>query len=274
MVLVKVPRTNVTELSLIHLAHFNLPNLQRTTLTEVSQLSLKGLDIYFSGRPIMTDDNTHPAQRQLTSPNRIVKLFHHHSWQEPWSSPDFPPDETYKERKARFQNKSWWPHLRGGSATPMFVERYALIDYAWPWGFVIYRTTYASTTDGDWAAALAKLDRFNSWQGTTDNEPRRIVKEGYRNVIIEDPELEGASPAVIMKRHTEFLKQYGLTREHHYPRTMYCLMLDERSVQSILLGGEPDPRGRGPRGYVNVINMFHDPEDSEDDEVGPFTTVV
>lgn len=69
----------------------------------------------------------------------------------------------------------------------------------WPWGYAIYRTSYAKTSDEDWARAIEKLDQAcladlaiseRYWYQSGKTYINQ-VREGYRNVIFEDPALEG-----------------------------------------------------------------------------------
>jgi hypothetical protein len=134
---------------------------------------------------------------------------------------------------------------------------------------MIYRTTYSSKKD--WTAVLDKLNRyFDIFSPDNVDDVSRIVKEGHRDIVIEDPALDGVSLEVIRQRHLEWLKLRGLDPCWAHPRTSYCLIIDERCVQSILASGDPElPSTIRPTGYVNVLDMSHNPEDSGYDE-GPF----
>ncbi|EAU29606.1 predicted protein [Aspergillus terreus NIH2624] len=160
-------------------------------------------------------------------------LFHHESWLEPWSSPDFPRNESCIERQRRFKNKPWWKNITEQSQMQELIVRYAFDARFWPWGFMIYRTTYSSKKD--WPAALDKLNRyFDIFSPDNVDDASRIVKEGHRDIVIEDPALDGVS------------------------------------LESILASGDPElPSTIRPTGYVNVLDMSHNPEDSGYDE-GPF----
>jgi hypothetical protein len=178
---------------------------------------------------------THPRQ---------PSTFHHESWSTPWrsSSSEFPPEETYSQRITRQKEIPEW------KSTPGFLKSQCLRQlYGWPWGWVIYRTTYATTSDEDWARAIEKLDQAClagladkegewTWLGRTLIE---LVREGYRNVIFEDPTLEGASEAVIRSRHRAWAKTYGRPAFGACLRFHYPLLLDDRCVRSILASAEP-----------------------------------
>ncbi|KAJ5692950.1 hypothetical protein N7462_002373 [Penicillium macrosclerotiorum] len=147
----------------------------------------------------------------------------------------------------------------------------------WPWGFVIYRTSFRTTSDQDWTAVIEKIDRychrriFHTQEGFGDQfapQPniRELVWEGYRNVIVEDPNLEFAPIDTIRKRHIEWVEGQGYDRHIGRPRFDYCIVLDDRSIRSILASSEPDDKSDSALvGYVNVIDCDFDPNDPEND---------
>ncbi|KAB8077258.1 hypothetical protein BDV29DRAFT_153811 [Aspergillus leporis] len=136
-----------------------------------------------------------------------------------------------------------------------FLKRYAFSDRAWPWGYFIYRTTYAF--EADWMSALAKLDRyfFSGVISPKDDSDRelqpgqidayKLVYEGYRNVIIENPQLDGVDAGVIIEKHREWVAKHGFSIRES-PRVDYCLMIDAQCLQSILASEGPTrPHGQG-----------------------------
>ena len=178
---------------------------------------------------------THPRQ---------PSTFHHESWSTPWrsSSSEFPPEETYSQRTTRQKEMPEW------KSAPGFLKSQCLRQiYGWPWGWAIYRTTYATTSDEDWTRAIEKIDQA-CLAGLADKEGEwtwlgctliKLVREGYRNVILEDPTLEGASEAVIRSRHRAWAKTYGRPAFGACLRFHYPLLLDDRCVRSILASPEP-----------------------------------
>ncbi|OOQ84130.1 hypothetical protein PEBR_31877 [Penicillium brasilianum] len=205
------------------------------------------------------------------------ELFHDESWTEPWRSSEFPPGETALERRRRFRKKPGWSS-GWNDWVPRFFQIQATRAGGWPWGYVIYRTTFTETSDQDWAVALEILDRYCH---AAINESKRvpefrlqpnidgIVAEGYRNVIIQDPSLEGAPTDIIRKRHIQWVEERGFELGLGTPRFDFCIVLDARSIRSILASTEPDQPGM--IGYVNVVDCtfeYH-PEDP-DDECGEY----
>ncbi|KAL4921401.1 hypothetical protein BDW62DRAFT_174592 [Aspergillus aurantiobrunneus] len=201
------------------------------------------------------------------SPISYGSLFHHKSWPEPWSSPNFPPTESLTQRRRRFRNKGWWDwnFEDPSDVNQKFLYLYAFDERAWPWGYFIYRTTYAS--DEDWAAALAKLDRYFDVYSPPGQRRARpedynasaTVREGYRNVIIEDRgTLDNVDVSVVFQRHKEWLERHWID-SHASPRFGHCLMIDEPCLRSILAAREPKPRGnlqpQGPLGYINILDI-------------------
>lgn len=200
-------------------------------------------------------------------------LFHHESWTESWQSSEFPPDETAQERYQRFRAKPGWRQNGWVGSIPEFFQS-QVRSSNWPWGYVIYRTTFTDTSDQDWATAIEMLDRhcyaaMERHRYLTDfkYQPNicEIIREGYRNVVIKDPSLEGASVDVIRIRHIQWVEERGFIRHSGVPRFDYCLLLDSRSVRSILASTEPDKPGM--IGYVNVVDcdFEYDPNDPDNE---------
>ncbi|KAJ5538496.1 hypothetical protein N7494_007975 [Penicillium frequentans] len=200
-------------------------------------------------------------------------LFHDESWGEPWRSSEFPPEETPQERRQRFNKKPGWSN-GWNDWVPRFFRTQAGSSKSWPWGYVIYRTTFTETSDQDWAAAIEILDRYCStsidrWKDLQKFEFQpnicEVVHEGYRNVIVQDSSLEGASADVIRKRHIQWDKERGFFVGCGTPRVDYCIALDARCIRSILASTEPDKPGMV--GYVNVIDCTfeYDPTDPDNE---------
>lgn len=213
---------------------------------------------------------------------RPPSIFHDESWPTPWRSSEFPPEETLVERVNRQRAKPEW------KSVPHFLDYESSTSGGWPWGWAIYRTSYVNTSDRDWARAIDKLDEAcmsdlefyeRSWHrsGATCVE---MIREGYRNVIFEDPALEGASEAVIQRRHEQWVTSHGLYLASGLPRLGYALLLDDRCIRSILASATPrkpsfieyglpwpkiNDKPGGMVGYVNFIDAHFRPEDPEND---------
>ncbi|KAJ5789192.1 uncharacterized protein N7518_006203 [Penicillium psychrosexuale] len=179
---------------------------------------------------------------------RQPSIFHDESWPTPWRSSEFPPEETFVERINRQHANPEW------ESVPHFLYYESGRSGGWPWGWAIYRTSYLNTSDQDWTRAIEKLDEAcmadlefyeRSWH-RFDLKCVEMVREGYRNVIFEDPALEGASEAVIQRRHNAA------------PRK-----------PSVIEQGLPWPKINdkpgGMVGYVNFIDSHFRPEDPENE---------
>ncbi|KAJ5981001.1 hypothetical protein N7481_008299 [Penicillium waksmanii] len=190
----------------------------------------------------------------------------------PWRSAEFPAEETSLERDLRFSQKPGWREGWYGRCKPRFLRTQVDHFFGWPWGYVICRTAYAHTSDEEWAAAISKLDRYIYWAidkvpSNFPDEPNLdgLIREGYRNVIIDDSELAGAPVAAVRKRYHRWCHYYNMQTDgsHGVVRFDFCIALDDRSVQSILTSAEPEEAGK--IGYVNVIDSIFDPDDEEND---------
>lgn len=218
----------------------------------------------------------------MTRNPRQPNIFHDESWSTPWHSSEFPPEETFVERINRHRAKPEWKDV------PQWLDYESSKSGGWPWGWAIYRTSYVNTSDRDWARAIEKLDEAcmadlefyeRSWHrsGSTCVE---MIREGYRNVIFEDPALEGASEAVIQRRHEQWVASHGLGVFSGIPRLDYPLLLDDRCIRSILASAAPrkpsvieygqgwpkiNDKPGGMVGYVNFIDTHFNPEDPENE---------
>ncbi|KAJ6006716.1 hypothetical protein N7451_004660 [Penicillium sp. IBT 35674x] len=198
--------------------------------------------------------------------------FHDDSWATPWHSSEFPPEETPRQTSRRIEKMPEWPIVRN-YLTSRFFQDQTLHTGGWPWGYVIYRTSFTTTSDRDWAAAIGKLDEYcyAAMARFRDVETFRfqpdiheLVREGYRNVLVQDPNLEGASVDAIRKRHIQWVEWRGY---HFYlgtPRFDYCVILDDRAIRSILASSEPGTQN-GLVGYVNVVDCDFNPNGPENE---------
>ncbi|KAJ5984680.1 hypothetical protein N7481_006779 [Penicillium waksmanii] len=131
---------------------------------------------------------------------------------------------------------------------------------------------YAYTSDEEWAAAISKLKRYMYWEinkgpSNFPNEPNldRLIREGYRNVVIDDSKLAEASVAAVRKRYHRWCHHNNMPTyaSHGVVCFDFYIALDDRTVQSVLISAEPEEAGKV--GYVNMINSTFDPDDEESD---------
>ncbi|GFF52888.1 hypothetical protein IFM51744_07962 [Aspergillus udagawae] len=189
-----------------------------------------------------------------SSPDSFTDFFHHKSWPEPWTSPDFPTDEPWQERDRRFQSYSWW---NADMMARFFAEYY---EWMWTWGYFIYWTCYETVSEADWKEALQKLNAcvycfLQYCRIFSHPEPIRLIYEGYRNVVIKDQELEGASVHQVQRLFDDWMTHHD---QDGTPRLEICLMIDNKALQTILNAPEPSEDGSFlfgvDAGYVILIN--------------------
>lgn len=143
---------------------------------------------------------------------------------------------------------------------------------SWLWGYAIYRTVYTPESDELWNSALDKLDRWMNYridaelrihkEWAQDPYPERVIHESYRNVIIEDKDLLDGASVDRIRQHFKKWKETitGEPGEVHFGicsmgRFNACLMVDDRSLKSIVNGIEPGEREFGdPVGYCTMVD--------------------
>jgi hypothetical protein len=189
--------------------------------------------------------------------------FHHPSWPERWSHPEF--EDTIEERSERWRDQPWRNNKRHAAEFLKSERRY------WPWGFIIYRTVYTPESDEVWSAAMEKLDRamHSDIDGMQERPSfaEKLVREGYKNVVMEDKELwDGASLGKIQKAFRKEIERVE-SIDYEYallaiPRHTACLVIDEECLQSIKNSPEEeDPSQWQNMGHVFVVDPRYPPEE-------------
>lgn len=142
------------------------------------------------------------------------------------------------------------------------------------WGWVVYRCTYRS--DHDWSEFINKVKalsrQFLDQRGATE----AIADKQIWTFIDDRERLENANKAVVRRMFNDWVHSPEAAAEQpnarapipevQLPRYLYCMHVDEASLQSLL----DDSRDW----HVNIINRHWIPEeeesdyeDSEDDEI-------
>ncbi|KAJ5897088.1 uncharacterized protein N7473_006487 [Penicillium subrubescens] len=183
------------------------------------------------------------------------EFFHHPSWHEPWNHPDF--TIPHDERLARWKSQGWFKDRRRASVE--FMGR-----LKWPWGFIIYRTVYTPESDRLWSACLDKIegsvrrDIDESGEKYADQYPERILKETFKNVILEDRECwDFASVEQIRADFIAYLQSMGSSIGDDVPRSTVCLVINDACLQSIRNTFDEPENNRGswaPTGFVGAID--------------------
>jgi hypothetical protein len=226
--------------------------------------------------PNMSSDALAPTSSPPRDPAEINKLvteqddqsfYHHPSWPERWSHPEFVGHFSNNWRKAPWFNQTkrsptnfLYPSVRSKS----------------PWGYIIYRTVYTAESDELWPLAMDKLakimdDEIDSdlqaeirRKGPEDEEPdgdaERLVRETHKDVIFSDKQFwDGATIEQVRDHFAEYLRA---SKDRGTGRFEGCLFIDERSLKSIVASPDPQPWLKGkmpeepikPWGFVGMID--------------------
>lgn len=183
------------------------------------------------------------------------ELFHHPSWPERWTHPEF--TVSHDERRARWIQQRWLKDRKRTSVRFMG-------SFKWPWGFIIYRTVYTPESDQVWSACLDQINSCVRWaidqHGAkyADQTPERILKETFKNVILQDQgRWDGSSVEQIRADFIAHLESIGSSIGDEVPRSTVCLVIDDECLQSIVRSLDDAEHGGGsgaPMGFVGMID--------------------
>ncbi|KAJ5174367.1 uncharacterized protein N7482_000244 [Penicillium canariense] len=216
-----------------------------------------------------------PTTVDPASMNKLVdeidenSFYHHPSWPQRWSHPDFTGDYT----------KAWsasWRRQAEGQTTRFLSPS---MEYKFPWGYIIYRTVYTPKSDELWPIAMEKLGhiinssidaglhakiRHNRPEDPESNEePERLVKESRKDVIFSDKRFWDRAGIEQIRQH--FREYLRASKGTIYGRFKGCLVIDELSLKSIVFSDVPQPwlGGRSPNmgqyclGVVGMIDGLY-----------------
>lgn len=234
--------------------------------------------------PKMTSDSPASTPSPPRDPSEINKLvteqddqsfYHHPSWPERWSHPEFVGDFWKNWIEAPWRKKT-------KRTSPRFL--YPTVPSKFPWGYIIYRTVYTAESDELWPMAMDKLAKIMQYsidsdlhaeirrKEPEDEEPdgdaERLVKETHKDVVFSDKEFwNGANIEQVRHHYAEYLRA---SKGRGTGRFEGCLFIDERSLKSIVASPDPPPpwlKGKSPRlpiqpwGFVGMIDGWY-PENS------------
>lgn len=179
--------------------------------------------------------------------------FHHETWDEPWSTNDFPAGESQEDteqRLRRLTSKAWWGNTKNEIVNFLHDE----FPSQWPWGFTIYRTVYTSESDQYWDTVLEAISK-NVMEGLgeeslDEDEPSRIFQEGYQPLIFDDP--AQFNEATLDKIRDHFREVQESDNGNYGVRFRWCLVIDDGALQSFLRHSEPKSGQEG--GWVTVVD--------------------
>ncbi|KAJ5195295.1 uncharacterized protein N7498_008733 [Penicillium cinerascens] len=194
-------------------------------------------------------------------------FYYHPLWSERWSHPEFVGHYSNNWLKA-----PWFKQPK--RRTTSFL--YPSVDSKFPWGYIIYRTVYTAESDELWPIAIEKLAKVMNYSIDSglyaiikhkkpgdpepDGDAERLVKEAHKDVIFSDKQFwDGASIEQVRQHFSEYLRaSKGLCTG----RFEGCLLIDERSLKSIV--ASPDPQSwleetrpkkpSQPWGFVGMID--------------------
>ncbi|KAE8346756.1 hypothetical protein BDV24DRAFT_123426 [Aspergillus arachidicola] len=191
--------------------------------------------------------------------------YHHPTWSHRWSHPNF------TERAMRAWRKEPWygDHQRLSSD---FLYSKGISRF--PWGYIIYRTVYTAESDKLWPLAMAKLTRYinhkimqhhrlSAEHCGDDPRPERLIQESHKDVIISDKQRwDGAGIEQIREHYAEYLRKTNIGVYGSCGRFEACMVIDERSLKSIIASPEPGSKSRfrQPYAFVGMVDGRHDPE--------------
>lgn len=175
-------------------------------------------------------------------------FYHHPSWPQQWSHPEFTSDCMEAWQKA-----PWFEDTRERRTT-RFLD--PSLESQFPWGYIIYRTVYTTESDALWPLVLAKLDqamdfaidsdlnaaRKSDREGSKadDATPERLVKESRKHVLFSNKRFwDGAEVHQIRAHFKQYLRA---SKGRGYGRFGGCLVIDERSLKSVVRASSPRPR--------------------------------
>ncbi|KAJ5613708.1 hypothetical protein N7528_007362 [Penicillium herquei] len=184
------------------------------------------------------------------------KFYHHPVWEKRWYHPEFT-----EEAAKNWAKEAWYkdPHR----TSQRFLSSRFLSDF--PWGFIIYRTTYTPESEKLWPLVMERLANglingidCEAERYPNDTRPEQLVKESHKDVVISDASRwDGASIEEVREHFLGYLRKMNQERSSEEARFASCLVIDERSLQSII---SEDKSNR----FVGLVDGRYNPEKEYD----------
>ncbi|KAF3385189.1 hypothetical protein F1880_001823 [Penicillium rolfsii] len=222
--------------------------------------------------------NHDPAEiNKLVTEQDDSSFYHHPSWSKRWSHPEFVGHYSNSWLKSPWINQT-------KRRTRRFL--YPSVPSSFPWGYMIYRTVYTAESDKLWPIAIDKLAKVmnNSidsdlhaelrYKEPEDPEPEdpepedpepdadaeRLVKESHKDVVFSDKLFWDRASIEQVRRH--FFEYLLASKGRGTGRFEGCLLIDERSLKSIVNSPDPQPwLGRRwpkqhshPWGFIGMVD--------------------
>ncbi|CAG8011762.1 unnamed protein product [Penicillium salamii] len=210
--------------------------------------------------PQMTSSTSNAASANNPDPNDQVeeldheKFYHHPVWPQRWHHP-----ELTKEAFSKYKQELWFKDAADRPSRRILTQ---LFPCNLPWGFIIYRTVYTPESEELWPIVLeriAKRLKEGVMSEAKDNESRveQLMVKSHKNVIISDPHRwNTASIPQIRSHFVEYLRKLNQTGCPDIPRLAACLVVDEKSLNSIVKDEQ--------LGFLGVIDGWYNPEEKYD----------
>lgn len=170
-------------------------------------------------------------------------------------------------------SSTYYPfHIKSSSAD-------LLLDH---WGYSIWRTVFTPGSDSAFARAL---DTINQWvkhecftetnrayvsadiQNHDYNAAREVWKR-YRNDIIEDRDLDSASPETVRQRFMAWIESRGM-EQNQTSRYRYCILIDEDVLETLSRFPTPPTRDLSAKWQLYSLKVIDVEIDGEGDDEYP-----
>ena len=141
------------------------------------------------------------------------------------------------------------------------------------WGFTVWRTVFTLGSDSTFARAL---DIINQWVKhecfeqvkTTHTSTGAEVWKRYSNVVIEDRDLDSASPETVRQKFQAWTEGRGVS--HMRPsRYRFCLLIDEDVLETLSRFPTPPNRDLSARWQLYSLKVIDVEIDGEKDNRDP-----
>lgn len=160
-----------------------------------------------------------------------------------------------------------------------FSRANSLLDH---WGFSIWRTVFTPGSDLAFARAL---DTINQWvkhecfeQSNRahvstairqhDHDAACEVWKRYRNEIVENRDLDGASPETVRQRFMAWIESRGM-EQNQTSRYRYCILIDKDVLETLSRLPLPPIEGRKEAWQLYSLKVIDVEIDGEDDDEYP-----
>ncbi|CAG8930831.1 unnamed protein product [Penicillium salamii] len=210
--------------------------------------------------PQTTSSTSDAASNNNPNPNDQVeelnheKFYHHPVWSQRWHHP-----ELTQEALSKYQQEPWFENAAHRPSHQVLTQ---FFPCNLPWGFIIYRTVYTSESEKLWPIVLERIaERLKKgvMSQARGNESRieQLMVKSHKDVIISDPHRwNTASIPQIRSHFVEYLRKLNQTECSDIPRLASCLLIDEKSLKSIV---EDEKYG-----FLGVIDGWYNPEEKYD----------